>query len=472
MKRVDASQFKQPKYLISFIIIANVLWGLIILFALPIFQGPDPYAPTTSTNEYASLIIVFIRFLFSGVIMLGIIAVQIAFNSIRAKQEGRHQLSYFQTSWQDIKNYLFARNNSFSNMHRLWYIFILAVFGVTINVATYFIGLNELPVVIMLTGAPSGFIILVSVYDAVKGKEKFTYFNGLYIFLIFLSIILIILAQAEGSENISKKDLAVGLIALFLNIASMFVNFVYVGHDAYADEERILQKPRTGNYRLIRTLTKLTLYFLFGALGTVLSIPICLILPVPYINSLAIEFMTRFWYFLSGAYFWQLAVLVVACTVMPNLLIFLASAWWDVESQFTFESWNSILLGIENLTSIIAAFLAGYSKVEPLLLLLTIIVLIVAIFLRFVHERDAKINVILYLRSKECSIKSAINIIASLHEIRKFFYITGRADIMIKATFGSTREFYGFLSRISLERNFKILWEDISFVEKIDEGEG
>lgn len=462
MRHVDTTRLKKPKYSVSFIIFANILWGIIPLFAIPIFQGP----PTT--NQFASLIIVFIRFLFAGLIMLGIIVFQLICNSFRAKQKESGKLEYFQTSWQDIKNYLFSRNKNFYNAHRLWYIFILAMFGVTLNVTTYFIGLNELPVAIMLMGAPGGFIILVSIYDVVKGKEKLSYFNAIYIFLLFLSLILIVIAQEGGSEDISKKNLAIGFICLFLNIICLFVNFAYMGREGYAQEEKILRKSRAGNYRMMRTLTKLTIYFLFGALGTVIAVPICLVLPIPYLNDLGVEFVSSFGYFFTGAFFWQLVVLVVLCTVGPNLCVFLASSWWDTESQFTFESWNSILSLIDNMTGIIVSFIAGFSKVDPLFLILTVIVLFVAILLRFVHEREAKINAIIYLKIKEGTMKSTLQFLHNIHEIRKFFYITGRADILVKATFGSTREFYTFLTRVTYEKDIKIMWDNISFVEDIE----
>ncbi|HME55238.1 MAG TPA: hypothetical protein VKM55_23725 [Candidatus Lokiarchaeia archaeon] len=467
VERVDAARLKQPKYAVSFIILANIFWGIIPLFAIPIFRGADPVI-SGATNEFASLIVVFIRFLFAGVIMLSIVVFQLICNSARSRQKEPGKLEYFQTSWQDIKKYLFSRNKNFYNAHRLWYIFIIALFGVTLNVATYFIGLNELPVAILLMGSPGGFIILVSVYDVAKGKEKLSYFNAIYIFLLFLSLILIVIAQEGGSEDLSKKDLTIGFICLLLNIVCLFINFAYMGRDTYAQSETIVRKSRAGNYRMMRTLTKLTVYFLFGALGTIIAVPICLILPIPYLNELGTEFVTRIGFFFTGLYFWQLAVLVVVCTVGPNLCVFLASAWWDNESQFTFQSWNSILSLIDNMTSIIVSFLAGFSKVDPLFLTLTVIVLGVAILLRFVHEREAKINAIIYLKIKEGTLKSTLQFLHNIHEIRKFFYITGRADILVKATFGSTREFYTFLTRVTYEKDIKIIWDNISFVEDIE----
>ena len=465
VEHVDTTRLKQPKYTVAFIILANVLWGIIPLFAIPIFQGLDP---VTGTNQFASLIIVFIRFLFAGIIMLSIVIFQIACNFARIRKDTPGKLEYFQTSWQDIKKYLFTRNKSFYNSPRLWYIFVLAFFGVTLNVASYFIGLNELPVAIMLMGAPGGFIIIISAYDVAKGKEKLSFFNGIYMFLLFLSLVLIVIAQAGGSEDISNKNLAIGLFCLFLNIVCLFVNFAYMGRDNYAQKETIIRKPRTGNYRMMRTLVKLTLYFLFGALGTVIVVPFCLILPIPYLNALGIEFITRVGFFFTGAYFSQLAILVVACTVGPNLCIFLASSWWDAESQFTFEGWSSILSLVDNMTSIIVSFLAGFSKLDSLFLTLTVIVLAVAVLLRFVHEREAKINAIIYLKLKEGTLKPALQFLHNIHEIRKFFYITGRADVLVKATFGSTREFYTFLTRVTYEKDIKIMWDSISFIEDIE----
>nr|MDO8109724.1 hypothetical protein [Candidatus Sigynarchaeota archaeon] len=451
---MKVSALKQTWFLILLIILANMFWGLISIFVVPIFRD----------HPYSVLVIVFIRFIFGGLIMFTIVVSMIGVHWVRTKRKLPQTTSFFQTGWEDIKHYLLSRNKLFLNVPRLVYIFILAFFGVTLNVSTYFVGMNQLPLVFMLLGAPGGFIILASAYNVVKGKEKLSLFKAIYIFLMILSLILVALAQ----QKVGTMDpTMVGITALFLNIISVFIYYVYVGRDSYTREETILKKPRTGNYRLMRTMTKLALFMLFGAISAIAIVPVCAILPFKYLNNLASGFIAEFGFFFSGAYLGQLIFLIIACTVLPNLFVFLASMWWDSESAFTFEAWTSILNLIDPITGITTSVIAGLETVDIVFLSLTLIVLTVAILLRFVHERESKINVLIYLKIKQGFLKEALQFLIGLKEIRKFFYITGKADVAIKATFGSVREFYAFLSHVALRKHIKIKYDLISFVEKI-----
>jgi DNA-binding Lrp family transcriptional regulator len=452
---MDARSLRQPRYLIAIILLANVVWGLIPVSAVPVLDAyPD-----------AALSIVFIRFSFASLIMFAFVAIQAILNTLRERRADPGALAFFQTGWKDLKLYLGSRNKGFMNMPRLGFIFIVAFFGVTLNVSTYFIGLRQLPLTFMLLGAPGGFIILTALYNVAKGKEKLSLFKAVYIILIFLSLVLISLAQ---QQNVTLTEpTMVGFIALLLNIIAVFIYYVYVGRDSFAPEEKILRRPRSGNYRLMRTTTKLVVFMAFGTLATLAIVPVCLVLPIPYLNELGWGFVNTIGLFFSGAFLPQLLFMILACTVLPNLLIFLASTWWDPETAFTFEAWTSILNVVDPITSITTSVLAGLQQVDTLFLALTVVVLGIAILLRFVHERETKINALIFLKARHGYMKDVLQFLVGFKEIRKFFYITGKPDILLKATFGSIREYYHFLSHVAVNKAIKVKFEMLSFVDDV-----
>ncbi|MBN2153985.1 MAG: Lrp/AsnC ligand binding domain-containing protein [Candidatus Lokiarchaeota archaeon] len=452
---MDASSLKQPRFLIATIIGSNVVWGLIPLFAVPIL---DAYPDST-------LSIVFIRFCFASIVMFAFVAFQAILNTIRKHRPLLGSLAFFQTGWKDLKIYLTSRNRSFMNLPHLSFVFVLGFFGVTLNVTSYFVGLRQLPLTFVLLGAPGGFIILAALYNVAKGKERLSLFKAVYIALMILALVLIVLAQQQGEATVEPT--LVGIVALILNILSVFIYYVYVGRDRFAPEEAILKRPRSGNYRLMRTATKLAAFMAFGALATLAIVPACMVVPIPYLNMLGWGFVHTVGIFFGGAFWPQLLFMVVACTVLPNLLIFLASMWWDPETSLTFEAWTSILNVIDPITSITASVLAGFQRVDTLFLVLTVVVLVIAILLRFIHERETKINALIFLKTRHGTMKEVLQFLVGLKEIRKFFYVTGKPDIMIKATFGSIREYYHFLSRVAVKEAIKIKFDMLSFVGRV-----
>ncbi len=452
---MDTRSLRQPRVLITMIITANVAWGLIPIFAVPVLDAyPD-----------AALTLVFIRFFYASIIMFAFVAIQAILNTLRKRRAEPGSLAFFQTGWKDLKLYLGSRNKTFMNLPRLWFIFILAFFGVTLNVSTYFIGMRQLPLTFMLLGAPGGFIILTAMYNVAKGKEKLSMFKAIYIILIFLSLILITLAQ-EQNATLTEPTM-VGIVAFFLNIFSVFVYYVYVGRDSYVPEEKILRRPRSGNYRLMRTTTKLVVFMAFGALATLAIVPVCIVLPIPYLNLIGWGFVNTIGVFFSGAFLPQVIFMILACTVMPNLLIFLASTWWDPETAFTFEAWTSITNVVDPIAGIVTSVLAGLQQVDTLFLALTVVVLCIAILLRFVHERESKINVLIFLKTKHGYLKDVLQFLVGFKEIRKFYYITGKPDFMLKATFGSIREYYHFLSHVAVNKAIKVKFDMLSFVHNV-----
>ena len=445
--------------LVNFIVLANILWGFVPLFVVPVF----------AVHPYSTFTIVFIRFVTSGIILFGIASIQLLFNALRvralAKDPNSKRFAYFNTSLRDLVPYLKSKNKVFGNHSRQVYIIVLAFFGVTLNIATYFISIQELPIIIALIGSPGGVIIAVSAYNLAKGKERMSMFKGIYIFLMIMSLFLSVAATPQTKKN--QSITIEGLVALVLNIISMFVFFVYSGRDGYAVEEKIWKRNKGGNYRLMRLFIKLSIYTFEGGL---LIIPVALVsflIPDHFLHAISSQLFIDF---LSlGTFFanWRVIVLIVLCTVGPNLANFFAAAFWDSESSLTIESWFSILNQVDTLTSTLVSVLAGFQVVNVVFFVITFIVLSVAILLRYVHEAETKVNAIIFLKVKFGAKQDVLRFLSHIPEIRKFYLITGPATYMIKATFGSMKEYFNFITLLETKPEIKIKFEWNSFIEDI-----
>ncbi len=446
----------QPKYLVFLVAIANVLWGLIPVFVVPVFQlHPD-----------SILIMVFIRFAFSSGIIFSLVLVQAFLNEKRKKAHGGNKnLDFFQTGLKDLKAYFTTRNEAFKNSRRLVYIYIVAFFGVTLNVTTYFIGLNELSIVFMIVGAPGGSLLLVSLYDSIQGKERMTLFKGIYLCLMLLALVLSFLAvQGEILSNVSAS--LIGLVALVLNIISLFVMVTLLSKDSYAAAERIWRKPRTSNYRLMRAMAKMSVYMLFGAVSVFPIAIVGVLVPLGYISRISMAFFEDMVSFFQVSAHPDVIMLIVVCTFVPYLCLFLASSFWDADSSFTYESWSSILSLVDPVFSTTVSVLAGLEKVDYVFFLLTLIVLVLAILLRFVHERESKINALVFITVKHGYSKDVSKFLSGLPEIRRYAFITGDADVLIWATFSSILQYNNFLSKVGTRREIKIKFDWLGFVKK------
>ncbi|MHA1846077.1 MAG: Lrp/AsnC ligand binding domain-containing protein [Promethearchaeota archaeon] len=443
------------KVLILFTFFSNILFGIIPIFVVPLLnQYPESY-----------FMIVFIRFLFSGLSILFIVIVQVFLKHAREKwgKTSRHH-KFFQTSWKDLKFYLFSKNKLFYSKNRVLYLFVLGFFGVTLNVVTYLIGLRELSINLMLIGAPGGIIILVSIYNVIKGVERIGLFKALYLFLMLLSLILVIIA----TQGVTSTSASIpGVIALLLNLLSLFILFIYMERDSYAREEEIWKKDKNGNYRFMRTLLKLSLFMIFGAISVFLIIPLGFLMPASYFHHVSVVFIDNF------KIFWELALdpnmlmLVFSCTLMAFLFLFIPATFWDTEQSLSLDQWNSIMYLLDPIIGSTATTLLGYEKIDITLLVITLVILAVAILLRFVHERESKLNAIIYIDIINGRQKQVLSYLSEMHNIRKYYLITGQADFMIKATFGSFSEYHQFIAKLGLNKDIKIRYNLISFINKI-----
>ncbi|MHA1372583.1 MAG: hypothetical protein ACTSRA_23040, partial [Promethearchaeota archaeon] len=245
--------------------------------------------------------------------------------------------------------------------------------------------------------------------------------------------------------------------------------FIYMSRDNYHPDEEIWKRERRDNYLLVRTLIKLGLFMLFGAFSIFIFIPIGLLQPGSYLNRLSVAFLRQFELFWVILFDIRMIALILLCTVLAFLLLFIPSTFWDTESTLSLDQWNSILYLLDPIFGTSITLILGFEKAKTFLMVITLIILSVAILLRFVHEKESKVNVLIFLDVRFGKQREILKYLSTLPEIRKHYWITGIADIMIKATFGSIGEFYKFLTNLGINENIKIKYDYISFVTKIRE---
>lgn len=446
MKIIDKTSI-----LIIFLVFSNFLFGTISVFAVPLLRMPGN----------SILIIVFLRFVGGGIIMLFLVFIQLLLKKYHDNKNGENY-SFFQTNWSDLKHYLTSKNARFFNLHRLLYLFLLGFFGITVNVVTYFIGLEELSIVLMLVGSPGGTIIVIAFYNS-KNKEKLTLFKGVYLFMMFFALVITFLAT---ENTLSVKATITGILALFVNIVALFILFVYMGRDSYARVEKIWQKKQGGNYTLMRTLVKLAIFMLFGGVSVLLLLPFGYIFPGSYFTELANGFLEQFahiWLLLFNP---NMIVLILCNTVLAYLLLFVPATFWDVEHSLSLDQWNSILYLLDPITGTTLSVALGYETANIPLLATTLVLLAIAILLRYVHEKESRFSAIIFIDVTFGSQKAMLQHLSTFPEIRKYYWTTGISDMMIKANFGSINEYYSFITQLGIKKEIKIKFDLSSFVKK------
>ncbi|MHA1679725.1 MAG: Lrp/AsnC ligand binding domain-containing protein [Promethearchaeota archaeon] len=444
---------KSTRVLILMLVLSNLLFGIIPAFAVPILRE----------FENSIFMIVFIRFLVGGAVISIIVIFQLALNFFRIRADST-RFGYYQASLGDVKRYLFSRNAGFFNARRLVYIFTLGFFGVALNVVTYFIGLEKLSINLQLVGGPGGSIIIFSLYNLVKGKEKITLFKGVYLVLMVLSLIITVIATGDARD---LKATGTGIAALAVNLVALFVLFNFTSADKPAAVESLVGKMSDSNIRMIRTLVKLALFMLFGAISIIPFVLFGLMLPGTYLHVLSAAFSSQIPSFIDMLVDPHMLGMCILSTAIAYLLLFLPATFWNTEQALSLNQWNSILYLLDPISGTSISMLLGFEQVDTTLMLITITILITGILLRFVHEHESKINAFIFIDIEFGKQKEVIKSLARFDEIRKYYWTTGQADVILKTTFGSMKEYHEFLAKLALHRTIKIKYDLISFVRRV-----
>ncbi len=417
--------------------VINILWGLI------------PIATQDFFAKYSLFSVVFVRFLISGLFLL-ILAI------LGGKTAG--------ISIQEYKTYLFSENSKFFQLPQWVYLLLIGGIGMNANIILFFWGLKEVGAIITAMGFIIALIILTFLNWGLR-KEEFSGFKTMY--LVILIITLIILAAVssvpieEGgisgtSSNPSNnfnglfEGLTYGGISLVVLYGLSLVLFIITSDtDQLSTNEFPILKKRS-SYEMFRSFMKLAMIFIFSALSLLVILSILYYsMGIPNIPTDTLEVNTaideillqidQFFGDLERGVWWKIPLswngltLIFFTTIIPYIIYYrLAESW----KEGTFDLWAGVLQIVEPIINIIVGvtFLNENFPVEWLLVI--IILLCIAIFIKYISETQAQIQAIILIKLNPLNGENPLDtneIIKRLYRIksiRQIHSIMGEFDLM------------------------------------------
>ncbi len=227
---------------ISYIIIANLLWSFIPIVVLDLF------------DEISVLMVVFLRFFVSGIILLIIAIILVLINN--------KLTSNTPISLKILFNFIFSKNKEFSRMKNIIYFAIVGFFGIIIHLVSYFLALKLTTISLVMVGFPIS-IIIIAFYEHGVKTEKLDIFKSLYIIILIFSIGLIIFVKFQESILFGTEISFDGLIYIVIFGLSLTFYQVAINRDSYSKKE-VLEINKNRFYKMPRLFIKISLTFLTG----------------------------------------------------------------------------------------------------------------------------------------------------------------------------------------------------------------
>lgn len=425
---------------ISLIIFANVFWSFIPVAVTPLFE------------DVSILMIVFLRFLVSGIIFFVIAMIfPIACNRYSPSCPISHKLLF---------NFVLSRNNDFFKMRNIVYLAILGFCGIVLQLIMYFLALKLTTISLAVTGFAIT-IIIVAFYQHGAKSEKLDVFKGLYVLILIVSVFIIFFVKMQEGTEINPN----GIIYIVIFSISLSIFQIAVKKDSYSKEEI---KVLNGNkyYKMARLFMKISITLL---LGVALMFPFILIITfLPFQTDLTQEielFFSQFSELHLIMFRWEISFLIFGATIIPYFLVFWAAIKWSNYS-LTFSQWNTILTIIEPIGSIaFGVFLLNeFFPVDYLLIV--IFLLVVSILLRYVHETQNKINAYLLIKRNRQSMKDLPLKLLKLNGVIGVNSLIGAHDLLVNVRSSSIVQFQ-YLVYEDLRKMEEISEIKILFINKI-----
>lgn len=434
----------QNKYIIN-IIIANLLWSFI------------PVLVSDLVSEISVFMIIFIRFIVSGLFLLFIAMI---FTLINNHLTNNAKIS-IRLLFENIKH----KNRRFNNIRNYSYYILIGFCGVILNIIFFFLTLKNTSISFTMIGFLLS-VIIIAVYEAGRNFEKFDIFKVLYITLMFFAILIILFVSYESAQINGSLISLNGFVYLLL--FSVTISFLYVGIDKDSYSKLELESINENKYyKIPRLLIKMSLSFL---IGTLLMIPFLLGLNfLPIFSDFKLEIISFFNEFSNIFLYlgrWEILYLIIFSTIIPYLLIYIANVNWK-SLNLTYSQWNSILNLIDPMGSIILAVII-VSEFFPLeLLVIFIFLIIISIILRYAHEVKNMVNAYLLITLKKGVIGALPVKILKNYGIVTVNSLIGSHDLLIKIKISSIKDFYYLVDK-KLKSVSDIKKIEIYFINKFE----
>ncbi|MBD3212918.1 MAG: EamA family transporter [Candidatus Lokiarchaeota archaeon] len=432
----------ENKYIFH-IITANILWSFIPILASELFES------------VSIILIIFLRFFISGIILFLIAIGLIIYNNNF-------------TSNQDISLYnllrLFNRpNKRFFNIRNIYYLFLLGFFGIIVHIIGYFLALKITSIAFAMIGFQLS-IIIIAFYEHGVKLEKLDIFKGLYILILIFCISIIIFVKL-GEEDFDLSSLFIGgfYIILFASCTSFL--HIGIGRDPYSAQE-ILLINQNKSYKIIRMLIKIALIFLFGIITLFPFILIMYLIPIEMNLYLEITYFFQDISKIFGILLrWEVIILIFFSTVAPYILIFVANVNWN-PYNLTYSQWSSILTVIEPIGAIFFGVLLINESFPIQYLIIIIFLLIISILFRYAHETKSKVNAYILIHRKQGILESLTTTLLKLEGVFSVQSLIGTYDLLLNVKTNSIRDLYSLINE-NLRRNEGIEDVELLFIDKI-----
>lgn len=402
------------------IIVANLLWSFIPIIISGLFQ------------DVSIIMIIFIRFLISGIILLFLAFLIVILNNKVSKNE-EIPLGLL------LRN-LFHKNRRFYDLKNIIYYGLLGFFGIILHIIFFFLTIKTTSISFTMSGFLIS-IILIAFYEKGVYFEKFDIFKVLYLVMLTFSIIILIAVSATGAI-LKGKPIGVNAI-IYLLIFSVTISFLYISinNDAYSKEE-IKTINEINIYKIPRLLIKMSFSFL---LGTLLMIPfVFIIFLIPVQTDLTfevIQFFQQLPQFIRIMSRWEIIFLIIFSTIIPYLLVYIANANWKA-TYLTYTQWSSILNLIDPLGSLIFAVVLVNEYFPYEYLIIVIFFFSITIIFRYAHEVKNLVQAIALLNLKKGAISTIPTKILKYHGVQSAHALIGTNDLLVNIKISSIKDFY------------------------------
>ena len=427
---------------ILFLIIANILWSLIPVIVLGLF------------DEFSIITIIFLRFFFSAIVLLSLAIIFVFINNKYTSNE--------RIGFKELFQFTISKNKDFFNLRYIYYIAILGFIGIILQLIFFFLALKFTSISLTMLGFQLS-IVIIAFYEHGNKSEKLDIFKALYLVVLIFSITIIILVKAEQTGIIFSSS---GFLYIIIFTICLTFFHIIVTQDKFGKKE-IKLINRNENYKIPRLLIKISFMF-FAGIGLMFPFIIFLYL-LPFQTDLTYE-ITNFFREIPTIHIillrWEIIFLIIFSTIIPYLLLFIAYAKWS-PFHLTYRQWNSILSVIEPIGSILFGVLFNIEAFDTMFLIIVLFLLAMSILLRYIHESTNKVNALIMIKRRKGTMdKLALKLLKN-DGVYCVQYLVGTYDMILNIKTNSIRELY-YLVNDKIRNLMEIKDIKILFINKIN----
>jgi len=433
----------QNKFVIH-LVLANFLWSLIPVLVAGLFE------------DISILMVIFLRFFVSGIILFVIAIFIIIFNNRNASHEE------MKISLKKLLHFTTRNNRAFKNIRYFNYFAILGFVGIILQIIFFFLALKVTTIAFTMIGFQIS-IIFIAFYEHGVRAERLDLFKMLYLLILVFTTMIIMFVELQ----LAPKNLKITFRGfMYVLIFAICISFLQIGmaKDSYSSGEiKFVNINR--NYKIVRMIIKLSLIFLMGIALMFPFILIAYFLPfTPDLNNETDLFFKDFIKFGDILLRWDVLFIIIFSTVIPYLLIFIAMVNWSPYS-LTYSQWGSILAIVEPIGGILFGVLI-INEFFPLeFLVIVLFLLTLSILLRYAHEIHNKVNAYILLTHKRGGLEKLSVKLIKLEGIRTVEVLIGDYDLKLNIKMNSIKAFYYLTNKL---RNIKEIEQmEIFFIDSI-----